>query len=691
MVPELDQVSPNGHHPAPPPAAGGTMPTAGARRHWITEWDAEDVEFWENGGGKQIARRNLAFSVFAEHVGFAVWTMWATLVLFLGPKYGFTPAQKFTITSLPAAVGGMARLPYTLAVARFGGRNWTIVSALLLLIPCAATLFLLEPGVEYSTVLLLGALGGFGGGNFASSMANINSFYPQREKGWALGLNAAGGNLGVAVIQLIGLAVLATVGVNHPRVVVGVMIPLAVIAALCAALFMDNLATVRNDKGAMREACREPHTWVISFLYIGTFGSFIGFGFAFGQVLLVQFPETFDKIAMVNGTATNVPDPVKAAYLTFLGPLIGSLTRPLGGKLADQLGGAPVTFWNFFAMAAFAFTVLNASAQGSLGMFLVGFIGLFVTAGIGNGSTYKMIPTMFKARADAAVAAGTDPELAVRQARRRSNALIGIAGAIGAFGGLAVNITFRESFLHNKNGNAAYLSFALVYLLMAAVTWLVYLQPRRIPTASAAEVRAARALNLPPRYQQSAASPSPMSVDLAVRGTVTGTRHGTVQGALTGASLTLIDALGHEVSRTASGPGGRFEMHVPGDQRCLLVAGAPGYAALALLVEGGAGDARHHLVLAESPETPDTIAPTGCEVVGTVIGPRGPVGSALVTLIDAAGAVYRTGYTDTDGRYRIDAGEGGQVTVSVASADLHPAAGALYLRPGAHVYDVRLV
>ncbi|HVE25239.1 MAG TPA: MFS transporter [Sporichthya sp.] len=615
MVPELDQVSPNRPHPpAPPvvpPAAGAVTP---ARRRWIEQWDAEDVEFWERGGGKQIARRNLAFSVFAEHVGFAVWTMWATLVLFLGPKYGFTPAQKFTITSLPAAVGGAARLPYTLAVARFGGRNWTIVSALLLLIPCFATLALLEPGVEYSTVLILGALGGFGGGNFASSMANINSFYPQREKGWALGLNAAGGNLGVAVIQLIGLAVLATAGATHPRIVVGVMIPLVVLAALGAAIFMDNLATVRNDKGAMREACREPHTWVISFLYIGTFGSFIGFGFAFGQVLLVQFPETFDKIAMVNGTATHVPDPVKAAYLTFLGPLIGSIARPLGGRLADRIGGATVTFWNFFAMAAFAFTVLNASVQGSLTMFLIGFVGLFVTAGMGNGSTYKMIPTMFKTRADAAIAAGTDPQVAAAQARRRSNALIGIAGAIGAFGGLAVNIAFRESFLHNKNGNAAYTAFAITYLLMAAVTYVVYLQPRRIPVASRDEVRAARALNAVPRpgaapvaapsatpVAATASAPAPPAI--AVRGTVAGTARGTLQGALAGASVTLIDPVGHEVARTTTGHGGKFELRAPADQRYVLVAGAPGYAPLTLLVDG-VGDARHHLVLPESCECP---------------------------------------------------------------------------------------
>ncbi len=685
-----------------PVTAGDVTPPP--RKHWITEWDPEDVDFWENRGGKEIARRNLIFSVFAEHVGFAVWTMWATLVLFLGPKYGFTPAQKFTLVSLPAAVGGAMRLPYTLAVARFGGRNWTIVSALLLLIPTIATLFLIRPGVDYSTVLILGALGGFGGGNFASSMANINAFYPQREKGWALGLNAAGGNLGVAVIQLFGLLVLATAGATHPRFVVGIMIPLIIFAALGAALYMDNLTSATNEKGAMREACREPHTWVISFLYIGTFGSFIGFGFAFGQVLLVQFPESFSKIAMVNGVATTVPDPIQAAYLTFLGPLIGSISRPYGGKLADRLGGAVVTMWNFLAMTVCALVALTASVQHSLPLALAGFIGLFIFAGLGNGSTYKMIPTMFRARADSAIATGTDPALATRQAQRRSNALIGIAGAIGAFGGLAVNIAFRESFLANKNADAAYFSFALVYLLMAAVTWVVYLQPRRL--ASAAEVRAARALQQPLAVRQRVgalkstqapvsgagvpASPPAMSpVDLVtVRGSVSGTHGGTVQSTLTGASLTLIDPYGAEASRTMSGSGGRFELHVLAG-RYLLVASAPGYAALALLIDPGAGtETRHHMVLAESAAT--TVPTTAGQLTGTVIGATGPVPAALVTLLDHEGEVLTAGYSDSSGRYRLDAGRGGSLTLTVAARDLHPIASSLFLRPGMHMHDVRL-
>ncbi|MBO2454067.1 NarK/NasA family nitrate transporter [Actinomadura barringtoniae] len=429
---------------------------------WIEDWRPEDEEFWANGGAK-VARRNLICSIFSEHIGFSVWTLWSVLVLFLGPAYGIDPAGKFMLTAVPALVGSVLRVPYTFAVARFGGRNWTIVSASLLLIPSVLAAFMIKPGVSYSTLVILAAIAGVGGGNFASSMANINAFYPQRLKGWALGINAGGGNLGVAVVQLVGLLVLATAGKGHPGYVAGLYIPFIVVAALASALYMDNLSQARNDKHAMRDVAKDPHTWIMSVLYIGTFGSFIGFGFAFGQVLQVQFKSDF---------AT----PIDAAYLTFLGPLLGSFIRPVGGWLADRVGGAKVTFWNFVAMAVAAGLVLTASAQKSLGLFLTGFILLFVFSGLGNGSTYKMIPAIFRAKAQLGVANGGDPDQAEHEARRLAGALIGIAGAIGAFGGVLVNMAFRQSFLTYKTGDGAYIAFIAFYALCFALTWVVYLR-----------------------------------------------------------------------------------------------------------------------------------------------------------------------------------------------------------------------
>jgi MFS transporter, NNP family, nitrate/nitrite transporter len=422
------------------------------RGHWIDDWRPEDPAFW-NATGAPIARRNLIFSILSEHIGFSVWSLWSVLVLFLGPEYGIDPAGKFLLTAVPTLIGAALRIPYSFAVARFGGRNWTVFSASLLLVPAVLAAFLIKPGVDYSTLLILAAVAGVGGGNFASSMTNINAFYPDRLKGWALGINAGGGNLGVAAVQLVGLVVLAVWGAGHPGIVAGVYIPLIVLAALGSAIRMDNLTQARNEKRGMRDAARERHTWIMSLLYIGTFGSFIGFGFAFGQVLQVQFHEEFST-------------PVKAAYLTFLGPLLGSLVRPLGGALADRLGGARVTFVNFIAMAAGASIVLLAAQQRSLTLYLVGFIALFIFSGIGNGSTYKMIPAIFRAKHPA-----DDHE-----ARRLTGAVIGIAGAVGAFGGVLVNLAFRQSFLTTKSADAAYLGFIAFYALCVLVTWAVYLR-----------------------------------------------------------------------------------------------------------------------------------------------------------------------------------------------------------------------
>ncbi|MHA6780513.1 nitrate/nitrite transporter [Pseudonocardia saturnea] len=427
---------------------------------WIDHWDPEDAGFWQATGAR-IANRNLWFSILSEHIGFSIWTMWSVLVLFMGPEYGIDAAGKFFLVAVPTLVGAVLRLPYTFAVARFGGRNWTIVSALLLLIPTILAAIVLEPGTPYGVFVLVAAVGGLGGGNFASSMANINTFYPDAKKGWALGLNAGGGNIGVPVIQLIGLAIIATAGTGAPRILLGIYIPLIVVAAVFAAVKMDNLTSVKNDTGAFKESIQESQTWVMSFLYIGTFGSFIGYSFAFGLVLQNQFGRT----------------PLEAAAVTFIGPLLGSLIRPVGGTLADRMGGARVTFWNFIAMVAATAVIIGASTIDSLGLFTAGFVLLFILTGLGNGSTYKMIPAIFRGQARVAVAGGTDEAAAMLRARRISGAVIGIAGAVGALGGLFINLAFRQSFMSTQSGDTAYWSFLAFYVVCAVVTYVVYLRP----------------------------------------------------------------------------------------------------------------------------------------------------------------------------------------------------------------------
>jgi NNP family nitrate/nitrite transporter-like MFS transporter len=405
----------------------------------IDRWDPESPVFWEQIG-KKIARRNLISSILTEHVGFSVWTLWSVLVLFMGPEYGLSVADKFLLLSTPTAVGALLRLPYMRAVTKLGGRNWTIISALLLLVPSVLTLVVMTPGSPFWAFLLAAAVTGLGGGNFASSMRNINAFYPQRLKGRALGLNAGGGNVGVAVTQLVGLLVLGTVGNASPRLILWIYLPLVLIAALCAAVFMDNIQTGRDHTGEIREVAKGARCWELCLLYIGTFGSFIGYSFAFGLVLQYQFGQT----------------PLQAASLTFLGPLLGSLTRPIGGWLADRHGAARVVLATFLLMILGTVIAVLASDAHSLALFTAGFVALFVLTGVGNGSTFALIPAVFRTR-------------------RQVGAVMGVTGAAGALGGLLINLAFWVSFTSGGQGTLAYLAFVAFYAACAAVVRVRYL------------------------------------------------------------------------------------------------------------------------------------------------------------------------------------------------------------------------
>src|SRR5439155_23531365 len=237
-------------------------------------------------------RKNLALSMFAEHLGFSVWVLWTIVVLNLA-NHGITlsVSELFLLTLIPNLVGSMLRIPYTFAVPRFGGRAWTTVSAALLCIPTVLLAVVVPSGwllrqphdTQVWVLLVCAATAGVGGGNFSSSMANISFFYPERKKGFALGLNAAGGNLGVAVAQLL-VPLVVIIGVPSAAVKLAqhrvhlayagwMWIPFIVIATLCAWRYMDSLTQARADTGSYVASLRYRQTWIMSFLYIGTFGS----------------------------------------------------------------------------------------------------------------------------------------------------------------------------------------------------------------------------------------------------------------------------------------------------------------------------------------------------------------------------------------------------------------------------------
>lgn len=422
---------------------------------WVHTWQPEDTTFWQSIGAK-VAKRNLSFSIYAEFLGFSVWLLWSIIAVKLNDVgFNFSSDQLFWLVAVPSLVGSVLRLPYTFAVPKFGGRNWTIISALLLVIPTVGLAWAVShPSTPFWAMLLIAATAGFGGGNFASSMANISFFYPEREKGWALGLNAAGGNIGVAFVQapfIISALVVAGGGLTLARAG-WVWLPFIALAAFLAWKFMDNLADAKADFASSAAAAKRSTTWVMSFLYIGTFGSFIGFAAAFPLLIKTQFPT------------------VSALTFAFIGALVGSLVRPLGGRLADRYSGANVTIIAFLVMTLGVLGAIWSISLKSFPVFLGMFILLFASTGIANGSTYRMIPAIFQARA---LISG----LSSAQARREAAAAIGIISAVGAFGGFLVPRTFAWSTGAYGSMVPAFGVYAGLYLVMVAVTWAVYKRP----------------------------------------------------------------------------------------------------------------------------------------------------------------------------------------------------------------------
>src|ERR1700683_246783 len=443
---------------------------------WSSDWRPEDETFW-NSKGKWIARRNLIWSIVAEHIGFSVWLIWSIVATKLPQaRFHYTTEQLFQLVALPGLIGSLMRFPYTFAVTTFGGRNWTIFSASVLFIPTLAlAYFVSEPETPFWLMLTVASTAGLGGGNFASSMANISFFYPDRMKGWALGLNAAGGNIGVSSVQLLTPILMGVGFINLYLAKPGPggiylqnaglmwLLPLG-IAVYGAVRYMNNLTSARSTFKNQLVITRRKHTWIMSYIYIGTFGSFIGYSAAFPLLIKTQFPAITVGIA-------------------FLGPLVGSVSRPFGGLLADKIGGAIVTFWNFIAMGVATVGVMYFVNVKDFNGFLTMFLILFVTTGIGNGSTYRMIPSIFREEnlRKAMGSGDAGRALALKAASIESGAAVGFIGAVGACGGYLIPRGFGASIAATGSPHLALAIYLAFYVSCIVLTWRYYL--RKTPLA----------------------------------------------------------------------------------------------------------------------------------------------------------------------------------------------------------------
>uniref|UniRef100_UPI00333E9063 NarK family nitrate/nitrite MFS transporter n=1 Tax=Castellaniella defragrans TaxID=75697 RepID=UPI00333E9063 len=457
-----------------------STPPKAARRNkrLLTVWTPEDRDFWVREGSA-IANVNLWISVPSLFLAFAVWQMWSVVTVNL-PNLGFqyTGNQLFWLAALPALSGATLRIFYSFMVPVFGGRRWTALTTASLLLPTiGAGLAVQNPNTPYSTMLLLALLCGLGGGNFSSSMANISFFFPKERKGSALGLNAGLGNLGVSSVQFLAPLVI-TMGILGPwaggpqhaelsgmqggpvdvwaQNAAFIWVPFIIICSMLAWVAMHDIADAKASFSEQAVIFRRKHNWIMCFLYLGTFGSFIGFSAGFPLLIKLLYPE------------------VRPLQYAWLGPLVGAVVRPFGGWLSDRIGGARVTLWTFALMALGVVGVMiflpSGQSAGNFNGFLASFLFLFFLSGIGNGSTFAMIPSIFNTLAGRRLSG----EQAATEGARESAAVLGFSGAIGAYGGFLIPKSFGTSMELTGSPYAALVLFVVFYVVSVLVTWWYY-------------------------------------------------------------------------------------------------------------------------------------------------------------------------------------------------------------------------
>lgn len=262
-----------------------------------------------------------------------------------------------------------------------------------------------------------------------------------------------------------------------------VWIPFILAASFSALRYMDSLSTAKSDGRSYKLALTNRHTWVMAFLYVGTFGSFIGFSFAFPTLIKANFPD----LANIGWITT-------IGNLAFLGAFVGSFSRPFGGWLSDKLGGgAKITVMVFGGMAVAVALIMTALEMKSFPLYLLAFLVLFVLTGIGNGSTYRMIPSIFSAQVRKHTADhGMTAAESAASAKRQAGAAIGVIGAVGAFGGFVLQQALRLSNTHFGTMAPAFWAYAVAFLVMAGVTWWFYRRASfavgRVPSLAYANV-----------------------------------------------------------------------------------------------------------------------------------------------------------------------------------------------------------
>lgn len=441
----------------------------------IEQWQPDDAQFWEKTG-KKIANRNLWISVPCLLLGFCVWMLFSIVAIHLNSiGFNFSTNQLFLLTAIPSVSGALFRVPYSFVIPIFGGRRWTAFSTIILIVPCLWLSYAIQDTTtSYFIFVVIALLCGLGGANFASSMANISFFFPKSRQGGALGLNGGLGNHGVSVIQLVAsLIIFIPFCVGDPAVLPNgdkiwlqnaslVWVPFLIGFSILAFFGMNDLATAKASFKEQSVVLKDKTMWILSLLYLATFGSFIGFSAGFAMLSKTQFPH------------------IDIAMFAFFGPLVGAIGRPLGGAMSDKFNGIRMTFINYILMIVFVILVFTTlpgifSESGSFIGFYITFLLLFFTAGFGSGSTYQMIAIVFRQHVfNRSIAQGDSKEHATKNAATETAAALGFISAIGAIGGFVIPQLFSLSLVLFQSVSYALIIFLVFYIACAIITKVNY-------------------------------------------------------------------------------------------------------------------------------------------------------------------------------------------------------------------------
>lgn len=430
----------------------------------LQNWNPNDEAQWESSA-KPIAWRTLWITTYCLILSFATWFMVSAIVVKLsGIGFKFSKAELFWLAAMPGLAAGLLRIVHTFLIPILGTRKTVTLSTLSLLIPSVGWgMAITNPSTSFSTFLALAFLAGLGGGNFSSFMPSTSLFFPKKLQGTALGIQAGIGNFGVSVVQFLVPIVIGVAMVGAPQTFVKdvkpgqaagpgtaiylqnaayLWVPLILVGVVLAWFGLKSVPVQATFREQL-DIFREKHTWLMTSLYIMTFGSFSGLSAAFPLLTKQLF-----------GGFEGAPDPLKFA---FLGPLVGAGVRAAAGPFADRLGGAKVTMISAIGLLACAIAIAPFASPTSMEQwngFLFLMLGLFFFSGIGNASTFKQIPMIFPPR--------------------QAGGVIGWTSAIAAFGPFIVNVLLARIVGEGNNASPLFVGFAVFYALNLGINYWYY-------------------------------------------------------------------------------------------------------------------------------------------------------------------------------------------------------------------------